>query len=98
MVLRMILAQTTTPSPDASLLFLPLMIGVALGLIVGAIARSKGRSFAAWWLFGTFFFLIALIVVLILPRKTPTYGASSWTPAVPPPPPQMPPPPDMPAG
>ncbi len=33
---------------------------ILLGLIPAFIAKQKGRSFAAWWLYGTALFLIAL--------------------------------------
>lgn len=37
-----------------------------LGAIVGAIARSKGRSFWLWWIYGALLFVIALIHVLVI--------------------------------
>ena len=40
-----------------------------LGLIPGAIARSKGRSFFAWWLFGTVLFIVALVAALLISRS-----------------------------
>lgn len=36
-----------------------------LGLIPAAIASSKGRSFAAWWLFGAALFIVALPMALM---------------------------------
>lgn len=42
-----------------------LPFGMVLGLVTGAIGRSKGESFFVWWLFGTFAFPLALIFVLI---------------------------------
>ena len=36
-------------------------------LIAGLVASNKGRSAAAWGLFGAFFPLIALIIVVCLP-------------------------------
>ncbi len=44
-----------------------LLIGAIFGLMVGAIANSKGRSGIGWGVFGFFFGCIALIVVLVLP-------------------------------
>jgi hypothetical protein len=37
-----------------------------LGLIPAAIARNKGRSFGAWWLYGALLFIIALPHALLL--------------------------------
>jgi hypothetical protein len=43
---------------------------MVLGLIVGAIAHTKGRSFFLWWLYGTAIFIVAIIhVMLIAPDK-----------------------------
>jgi hypothetical protein len=36
-------------------------------LVAGLVASNKGRSAAAWGLFGAFFPLIALIIVVCLP-------------------------------
>ena len=43
-----------------------LIIAVFLGLIPAAIAKSKGRSFILWWLYGWAFFIIALPHSLIM--------------------------------
>jgi hypothetical protein len=43
----------------------------ALGLVPGFIAHSKGRSFQAWWLFGSVLFVPAVIMALVL-RKGDT--------------------------
>lgn len=37
-----------------------------LGLIVGLIAKKKGRNFVMWWIYGTVVFIIALVHVLII--------------------------------
>lgn len=37
-----------------------LFVAVMLGLIPAAIARSKGRSFGGWWLYGALIFIVAL--------------------------------------
>lgn len=42
-----------------------LVIAAGLGLITGAIARSKGYGFAEWWCFGAALFIVALPVVLV---------------------------------
>ena len=46
-----------------------LFFAMLLGIIPGAIARKKGDSFVAWWLFGTLLFIVALPLVLLLPVK-----------------------------
>jgi hypothetical protein len=43
-----------------------LIVPILLGLIVGAIAKSKGRSFLLWWLYGALIFIVAIIHVLII--------------------------------
>ncbi len=40
-----------------------------LGLITGAIAKRKGRSFGGYWAFGTLMFLVALPYVLLMRPK-----------------------------
>jgi RNA polymerase subunit RPABC4/transcription elongation factor Spt4 len=40
--------------------------GALIGLIPAAIARRKGRSFVAWWIFGALAFIIALPAVLLV--------------------------------
>ena len=84
------LAQTTTSYQLNPAVFL---IAAVLGLVVGLIARSKGRSFIGWWFFGFMLFIVAIIVVLVIPAKnrSTAYGPSDWQPAVPPP--SIPPPP-----
>ena len=37
-----------------------LLIAICVGVIPGFIAQSKGRSFVAWWLYGTALFIVAL--------------------------------------
>ena len=46
-----------------------IIIAAFLGIITGLIAQSKGRSFAAWWLYGTLLFIIAIVHVLVIPSK-----------------------------
>jgi len=43
-----------------------LIIAVLIGLIPAAIARSKGRSFGLWWLFGAALFIVALPAALLI--------------------------------
>jgi hypothetical protein len=85
-----VLVQTTTSYQVNPAVFL---IAAGLGLVVGLIARSKGRSFIGWWFFGFMLFIVAIILVLVLPAKnrSTALGASDWQPAVPPP--SIPPPP-----
>lgn len=37
-----------------------IILPVLIGLIPAAIARSKGRSFIGWWLYGALIFIVAL--------------------------------------
>ena len=43
-----------------------LIVAALLGVIVGAIAQSKGRSFFLWWIYGTAIFIVAIIHVLVI--------------------------------
>lgn len=43
-----------------------LIVAALLGLVVGAIAQSKGRSFFGWWLYGALLFIVAIVHVLVL--------------------------------
>lgn len=43
-----------------------LIVGVLIGLLPAAIARSKGRSFGLWWFFGFAFFIVALPASLLM--------------------------------
>ena len=43
-----------------------LILGAILGVIPGAIAARKGRSFVLWWLFGSLLFIVALPMSIIL--------------------------------
>jgi hypothetical protein len=43
-----------------------LILPILLGIIVGAIARSKGRSFFGWWFYGSMIFIVAIIHVLLV--------------------------------
>lgn len=46
-----------------------LFFAAILGLIPGFIAKSKGYSFGAWWLYGFLIFIAAIIHVLFIPNK-----------------------------
>lgn len=43
-----------------------LILAVLLGLIPAAIARSKGREFLVWWLYGALLFIVALPHALLM--------------------------------
>lgn len=43
-----------------------LVIATLIGLIPAVIARSKGRSFGAWWFYGAALFIVALPHALLL--------------------------------
>ncbi|PTR05282.1 MULTISPECIES: zinc ribbon domain-containing protein [unclassified Novosphingobium] len=43
-----------------------LVVAALLGIIVGAIAHSKGRNFFLWWLYGAAIFIVAIVHVLVI--------------------------------
>ena len=43
-----------------------LVIVILVGLIPAAIAKSKGRSFGLWWLYGSLIFIVALPLALMM--------------------------------
>jgi len=43
-----------------------LIIAVLIGLLPAFIAKSKGRSFGLWWLYGALIFIVALPHALIM--------------------------------
>src|SRR6266568_7589773 len=47
-----------------------LILLAVFGLIVGAIAKSKGRSFGLWFIYGALLFLIAFIHVIVIKTQT----------------------------
>lgn len=49
---------------DPAILVTVMLVGA---LAAGLVASNKGRSAAAWGLFGAFFPLIALVIVVCLP-------------------------------
>lgn len=47
-----------------------LMLSAMLGLIPAAIARSKGRSFVGFWIYGALLFIVALPHALLMSTRT----------------------------
>lgn len=47
-------------------LFFFVILPILLGLIPAFIAESKGRSFGAWWVYGSLLWVIALPHALIM--------------------------------
>ncbi len=45
-----------------------IVLAVLIGLILAAIAQSKGHNFMLWWLFGAALFIVALPCALIIGR------------------------------
>ena len=43
-----------------------LVLAVLLGLIPAMVARSKGREFLLWWIYGSLLFIVALPHALLL--------------------------------
>jgi hypothetical protein len=73
------------PVDESSLrdfLALSLFIGIVMGLVVGAIARSRGRSLAGWCFLGLLFGLLALIAVLVIPRASRPVSAAAPEPVI----------------
>jgi hypothetical protein len=54
--------------------FAGLLLALILGCIPGAIAQSKGHSFAGWWIFGALLFIVALPMSLMLSPKRDEYA------------------------
>lgn len=59
-------------------IFVILVASALLGLIPASIAKSKGRSFGGWYVYGFLLFIVALIHSLVLkaPVETLSTGAS----------------------
>lgn len=55
-----------------------LVVAFLLGLIPATIARGKGASFMAWWLFGFALFIVALPMALAMQptNDEPRHGAA----------------------
>lgn len=45
-----------------------IIIAVLLGLIPGAIAYSKGRSFVKWWLLGALLWIVVFPITLFMAK------------------------------
>ena len=43
-----------------------LFFAAILGVIVGMIAKNKGRDFFPWWLYGALLFIVAIVHVLLI--------------------------------
>ena len=54
-----------------------LLLGVVLGLIPAAIARSKGRSFFGFWLYGALIFIVGYPTHFSLSPMLPPLRLSS---------------------
>ena len=48
-----------------------LIFGAIVGVIPALIARSKGRGFWGWWIYGSLLFIIAFVHVLLI---SPDHG------------------------
>lgn len=46
-----------------------LFIALIIGLIPAFIARSKGRSFLPWYIYGVAFFIVALVHSLVISKS-----------------------------
>jgi hypothetical protein len=62
-----------------------IVLALLLGLIPAFIARNKGRSFVAWYVYGALLFVVALVHVLCLKDRVAVYGgpwgkAGAWAP------------------
>lgn len=42
------------------------ILAALIGLLPAAVARSKGRSFVLWWIYGALLFIVALPHALIM--------------------------------
>jgi hypothetical protein len=49
-----------------------LLLAICFGVIPGAIAKSKGRDFIAWWFYGAALFIIALPHAILIKADTQT--------------------------
>lgn len=56
---------------DILWIVLVVVVAATLGLVPAFIARRKGRSFVAWWVFGAITWLIAMVAVLLVEDKRP---------------------------
>ena len=51
------------------------LYAVVLGVIPGVIARSKGRDFFPWYVYGVLLFIVALVHSLVLPPTSEATAA-----------------------
>jgi hypothetical protein len=59
--------RTRPPEPKArDSMIEVLVIGIILGLLPAAIAKTRGQNFATWWVYGAFLFPIALIHAFVV--------------------------------
>ena len=98
-------AQTYTYTSDGSQLLITLAVAAVLAFIPAFIAKSKGRGFALWYLYGFLIWIVAFIHSLLLKPAPATtlHGPAlpggpgaippmpGGVPPLPPPPPAMPP-------
>ncbi|HET9174324.1 MAG TPA: hypothetical protein VFN56_03520 [Candidatus Saccharimonadales bacterium] len=61
---------------DAVGIVLLAIIWLALAFLPASIARSKGHSFALWFVLSLFFWWITLFVTLFMHDRTPPYHAA----------------------
>ena len=52
-----------------------LIVLALLGVLTGAIAHSKGRSFFGWFVYGALLFIVAIVHVLIIAPLRPALDA-----------------------
>lgn len=45
-----------------------LLVSIVIGIIPALIARSKGRSFFSWWVYGASLFIIAIVHSLVIKK------------------------------
>lgn len=54
---------------DTLLILLTIVVAIMFGLVTALIARSKGRSFIGWWLYGTLSSPISFLHALLMAPK-----------------------------
>jgi hypothetical protein len=57
---------------DPGIVLPGVLLSVALGVMTALVARGKGRSLIAWWLYGTLMPLIGLFHAMLLAPKLAT--------------------------
>ena len=66
---------------DEGMLLLEILTRMALAMVLvgwipALIARTKGRNFMTWWIYGGAFFAIALVHSLLIKPETGLTGAT----------------------